>query len=190
MSILCLALDKIQLHSTYNDRKLYEGRANGDEDVKLSVYSPPDTSRPTFKEATSNKFKKTHVEESFGPSWSTHWFRVELKVPSHLAQKNHLEFHWDTGSEGLLWTESGEPIHGLTGGGERVEYILPEAYRDGEVHVFYVEMACNGMFGCAPGGDLIQPPKADKYFQLRTADIVAVNLEARALYYDFWIVGG
>lgn len=51
-------------------------------------------------------------------------------------------------------------------------------------------MACNGMFGNAPGGDSIQPPKEDKYYTLQTANIVAVNLEARALNYDFWIIGG
>jgi alpha-mannosidase len=50
-------------------------------------------------------------------------------------------------------------------------------------------MACNGMFGNAPGGDSIQPPRPDRYFQLGQADIVAINLEARALYIDFWIIG-
>lgn len=32
-------------------------------------------------------------------------------------------------------------------------------------------------------------PTPDNYYQLRTADIVAVNLEARALWVDFWILG-
>lgn len=50
-------------------------------------------------------------------------------------------------------------------------------------------MACNGMFGNAAGGDSIQPPKPDKYFQLQTADIVAIDLEARQLFVDFWIIG-
>lgn len=50
-------------------------------------------------------------------------------------------------------------------------------------------MACNGMFGNAPGGDSIQPPNPNRYFQLSTADIVAIDLEARGLRYDFWIIG-
>ena len=128
--------------------------------------------------------------QSFGPSWSTHWFRVEIKVPPSLKDKDHLEFHWDADNEGLIWTEKGEPVHGLTGGGERVEWILPQSFRDGKVHIFYIEMACNGMFGCAPGGDSIQPPKPDKYYMLKTADIVAINVDSRALLYDFWIIGG
>lgn len=169
--------------------KIIEAQASGGGHVKLEVYSPPNLSRPTFKEATSNKFRPTKVGESFGPSWSTHWFKITLTVPSSLAKKEHLEFHWNANNEGLVWTEDGDPLQGLTGGGEREEWVLPKSFRDGEPHVFYIEMACNGMFGNAPGGDSIQPPNPDKYFQLSKADIVAINIEARQLYVDFWIVG-
>ncbi|PVI03758.1 glycoside hydrolase family 38 protein [Periconia macrospinosa] len=169
--------------------KLEEGRASGSDWVKLSVYSPPDLSRPTFKDATSHTFHPTHVGESFGPSWSTHWFKVQLTVPPELVDKEHLEFVWDANNEGMIWTNEGDVVHGLTGGGERTQWILPNEFRDGKEHLFYVEMACNGMFGNAPGGDSIQPPHPNRYFQLNTADIVAVNLEARALYFDFWEIG-
>lgn len=169
---------------------MYEGRANGEEHVKLSVYSVPDLARPSFKEATSQSFKPTKAGEAFGPSWSTHWFKIQLHIPRHLQDKEHLEFHWDAGNEGLIWTEDGEPLQGLSGGGERTEWILPPGWKDDKPHTFYIEMACNGMFGNAPGGDSIQPPNPDKYFLLAVADIVAVSLEARALFYDFWIIGG
>ncbi|KAI4171516.1 MAG: hypothetical protein LQ343_004254 [Gyalolechia ehrenbergii] len=167
---------------------MYEGRASGEDYVKLQVYSPPNLSRPTFEEATSHDFKDTHVGQSFGPSWSTHWIKIELRVPKELQKKEHLELHWDADNEGLIWTEDGEPLQGLTGGGERIEWILPDNFRDGQFHTFYIEMACNGMFGNAIG-DTIQPPNPDRYFQLKIADIVAVNLEARALFIDFWIIG-
>lgn len=172
------------------DSVMYEGRASGEEHIKLSVYSPPDLSRPTFKEATSNKFKETKVGASFGPSWSTHWFKIELKVPSDLLKKELLELHWDANNEGLIWTQDGEPIQGLTGGGERVEWILPESFRDGKFHTFYIEMACNQMFGNAAGGDNIQPPDPNKSYNLHQVEIFAVNKEARALFVDFWIIGG
>ncbi|KAI9720394.1 MAG: hypothetical protein M1812_002900 [Candelaria pacifica] len=195
-----------QIHSIYKGRlgqftdggqykhtnlisKLYEGRGVGEDYVKLSVYSVPHLARPTFKEATSKEFKPTHVGESFGPSWSTHWFRIQLRIPKDLLEKEHLEFHWDANNEGLVWTENGEPLQGLTGGGERVEWVLPDAWRDGKEHVFYIEMACNGMFGNPTGGDTIQPPDPNRSFQLAVADIVAVNLAARALFVDFWIIG-
>ncbi|KAH7123994.1 glycosyl hydrolases family 38 N-terminal domain-containing protein [Dendryphion nanum] len=195
-----------QIHSIYQSRlrqftdggqyreqgllpKINPARASGHPHVKLSVYSPPNLSRPTFKDATSHKFKSTRVGESFGPSWSTHWFKVQLTVPKDLLKHDHLEFVWDANNEGLIWTEKGDVVHGLTGGGERVEWILPKEYKDGKEHTFYVEMACNGMFGNAPGGDSIQPPNPDRYYQLHTADITAVNLEARGLYFDFWEIG-
>jgi alpha-mannosidase len=168
----------------------YNEAVNSDEDhVKLSVYSVPDLQRPSFEEATSHKFEPTRIGESFGPSWSTHWFRIRLTVPDEMRGKERLEFHWDANNEGLVWTEDGRPLQGLTGGGERIEWIIPDAWRDGEEHIFYIEMACNGMFGNAPGGDSIQPPRPDKSYTLSKAQITAVNLDARALYYDFWIIG-
>ena len=190
INLLCItAWSSSKRILTDGNRKFYEGRATGEEYVKLSVYSPPDLARPTFKEATSKEFKKTHVGESFGPSWSTHWFKIQLKVPSSFKEKELLEFHWDANNEGLVWSEHGEPLQGLTGGGERREWIIPKSFRDGEFHTIYIEMACNRMFGNATG-DVIQPPNPDVYFQLYLADIVAINQEARALYIDFWIIGG
>ncbi|PGH18153.1 hypothetical protein AJ80_04540 [Polytolypa hystricis UAMH7299] len=169
--------------------KYHEATNDDEEHVKLSVYSVPDLARPSFKEATSNDFKPAKRGDSFGPSWSTHWFKIQLTVPKDMLDKERLEFHWDANNEGLVWTEDGHPLQGLTGGGDRVEWILPDGFRDGKEHLFYIEMACNGMFGNPAGGDIIQPPDPNRYFQLNTARITAVNLQARALYYDFWMIG-
>ncbi|EAW09413.1 alpha-mannosidase [Aspergillus clavatus NRRL 1] len=169
--------------------KLYDAVTSDNKHVKLSVYSPPDLQRPNFEDATSHEFTPTHIGASFGPSWSTHWFRIQLTVPQDMRDKDRLEFHWDANNEGLVWAEDGRPLQGLTGGGERVEWAIPDAWRDGKEHTFYIEMACNAMFGNAPGGDSIQPPAPDKYYTLHTAQITAVNVEARALFYDFWIIG-
>jgi alpha-mannosidase len=166
-----------------------EGKASGEPHVKLHVHDVPGLDRPTFKHAIAQEFRPTHVGESFGPSWSTHWFRVQLTVPSELRKKEHLELHWDTNSEGMVWSEDGHPLQGLTGGGERIEWILPASFRDGKEHTIYIEMACNGMFGNPMGGDTIQPPDPNRYFQLSKAEIVAVNLVARQLWIDVWIIG-
>lgn len=168
--------------------KLYDATVSGRPHIKLSVYSAPDLTRPTFEAATSNNFKDTKVGESFGPSWSTHWFKVQLTVPKELTTgKEHLELHWDANNEGMVWSEDGKPLQGLTGGGERVEWIIPQSFRDSKEHIIYIEMACNRMFGNA-NGDTIQPPDPNVYFQLHQAEIKKVNLEARALYMDFWIL--
>ena len=73
-----------------------------------------------------------------------------------------VQLQWDSNSEAMVYTEDGEAVQGLTGGGERVEWIFPQEWKkDGKEHVFYVEMACNGMFG-NPAGDTIQPPNPNR----------------------------
>ncbi|KAI5862193.1 glycoside hydrolase family 38 protein [Durotheca rogersii] len=167
---------------------MYEGVASGGPHVHLSTWAAPGLTRPTFAEAAAGSYKPTSVGESFGPSWATHWFKVVLRVPADLRDKEHLEFHWDSNSEAMVWTDDGKPLQGLTGGGERVEWILPDSFRDGKEHTIYVEMACNMMFG-NPSGDIIQPPEPNRSFQLVRADIRAVNLDARQLWIDTWIIG-
>ncbi|KAH0420231.1 glycosyl hydrolase family 38 domain-containing protein [Colletotrichum camelliae] len=167
--------------------------------LQLSVWDSPGTSRPSFSEATAqtNEFRKTQIGESFGPSWSTHWFRVEITIPEGMRQMEHLELYWDCSNEATVWTAQGEPLQGLTGRGERIEWIIPEAFKDGEVHTIFIEMACNGMFGNAAGdpifknnanGDAIQPPDANKYFVLTKAEIVAVDVRARKLHTDIQVI--
>lgn len=168
---------------------MFEGKASGPPHVKLSTWAAPGLSRPTFDEAMKGEYKPAQVGDVFGPSWATHWFKVVLRVPEELSKKEHLELQWDANNEAMVWTHDGKPLQGLTGGGERVEWILPSSFRDGEEHTIYIEMACNGMFGNAPGGDSIQPPNPNKYFQLVKADICAVNLDARQLWIDTWIIG-
>jgi len=197
-----------QIHHIYRDRlrqltdggqyrrqslltKLHDGHVSGGEHVKLHVWSAPGSTRPTFDEATKkeNEYREAKKGDSFGPSWSTHWFRVQFKLPQEWAHKPRVEFHWDSHSEAMVWTHDGKPLQGLTGGGERTEWIIPQSYRDHDTeHTIYIEMACNRMFGNG-NGDSINPPDPNVYFPLVTADLVSVNLDARALHYDFWIIG-
>ncbi|KAI1105211.1 glycoside hydrolase family 38 protein [Jackrogersella minutella] len=168
---------------------MYEGVASGPPNVQLWTWAAPNLSRPTFKEAMAGEYKPSGVGQIIGPGWSTHWFKVVLRVPSDLRDKEHLELQWDANCEGMVWTEDGNPLQGLTGGGERVEWILPDSFRDGEEHTIYIEVACNSMFGNPTGGDTIQPPDPNRTFQLVKADICAVNMDARQLWIDTWIIG-
>lgn len=156
--------------------------------------------RPTFEEATdqSNTYVEAHTGQSFGPSWTTHWFRAYITVPEELCREEvEVELHWDCSNEATVWAEDGKPLQGLTGRGERIEWILPRSFKDGKGHVLYLEMACNGMFGNGPGrpifknnagGDSIQPPDSNKYFMLSKAELVAPNIQARMLHVDFNII--
>ena len=181
-----------QYSSQNLNAKMYKARESGGPNVKLTVWSAPDLSRPTFDEATDkkNEYRKTHKGESFGPSWSTHWFKVDFTLPEDWNDKSQIELHWDCGCEGMVWTQDGKPLQGLTGGGQRNEWVVPEDYREfGTQQTIYIEIACNLLFGNPTGGDVIQPPDPNKYYRLAEADFVVVNTDARALYYDFWIIG-
>lgn len=167
----------------------------GTPHVRLSVWHAPETSRPSFTEATrsSNTYKDAKIGDKFGPSWSTHWFKVYLTIPQESCAEEHVELHWDCENEATVWTEDGHPLQGLTGRGERVEWVIPESFIDGKEHLVYIEMACNGMFGNGPGrpifknnpgGDSIQPPDPEKYFPLSKAEIVVVDIQARMLHMD------
>ena len=157
--------------------------------MKLYSWSAPGQERPSFGEAVTQGFKETKTGAWFGPSWSTHWFRVHLTVPKEILDEELVILEWDANNEGLVWAEDGMPLQGLTGGGERIEWIIPKSFRDGKEHRIYIEMACNGMFGNAPGGNSIEPPDPNKFFNLSTANITVVNVPARMLYYDMWELG-
>jgi len=85
-----------------------------------------------------------------------------MTVPLRMRHQERVQFNWDSSSEAMIWTEDGDAVQGLTGGGERVEWIFPQKWKnDRMTHVFYVEMACNGMFGNPTGGEwlaLCRPP--------------------------------
>ncbi|PNY28426.1 Alpha-mannosidase [Tolypocladium capitatum] len=169
---------------------LYTARFSGSPHVRLYSWSAPGQERPSFDEAVSHDFAETNTGAWFGPSWTTHWFRVHLTVPKEILDEELVILEWDANNEGMVWAEDGMPLQGLTGGGERIEWIIPQSFLDGKEHIIYVEMACNGMFGNAPGGKTsIAPPDPNKYFNLGTANIAAVNLPARMLHYDMWELG-
>jgi alpha-mannosidase len=178
---------------------LNEGVFSGSPHVNLFVWHAPASRRPTFKGATdpSNHYEDAALVQEFGPSWSTHWFKLYIKLPDTICSNEHVELHWDCNNEATVWTEDGRPLQGLTGRGERIEWIVPRSFKDGGKHLIYIEMACNGMFGKGPGrpifknnpgGDLIQPPDQSKHFALSKAEIVAVNWNARMLYMDIMAI--
>jgi alpha-mannosidase len=128
--------------------------------------------------------------DSFGPSWSTHWFRVEIALPFSSIP---IHFRWDSGSEALLLNEKGEPLQGLTGGdgGDR-RHVYPlkphQLQQEGGVLVLFVEMAGNGLFGAGRDGSLILPPNPDRTYTLKRCDIALFEHEAYDLWMDFTII--
>jgi alpha-mannosidase len=104
-----LTLQRIQLFATQRGLagKLYKESAP----VGLSVFHAPD--RIPYAEAVQGAYRPAQVGEQYGPFWSTHWFRVEIQIPTTWAGKE-VHFLWDSSSEGEVYL-NGEPMQGLTG---------------------------------------------------------------------------
>ncbi|KAF7726851.1 Glycoside hydrolase, 38 vacuolar alpha mannosidase [Apophysomyces ossiformis] len=170
--------------------QLYKARTNSEEFISLLVYSVPDLKRISFAEAIQQEFRPTRLGEWFGPSWSTHWFHVQLRIPNEFAGEE-VHFIWNADNEAMIWSVDGVPQQGLTGGAgsdARHEYILTESALGGEIIQFYIEMACNGMFGAGSG--LIGPPDPNRFFNLNELDLAVPNKLAWDLLYDFQIILG
>ncbi|CAJ0832316.1 13763_t:CDS:10 [Entrophospora sp. SA101] len=191
-------LDKFTSPDYFSDvnlySQLYKNRVNPttcEGCIELAVFSVPDLKRVTFEEAKNAHYKPSKLGESFGPSWSTHWFRVNVQIPNNWVNEE-VQLLWNANNEGMVWTIDGLPLQGLTGGGgddRRVEYVLTKNSKGGDKFEFYIEMACNGMFGNADNGG-INPPNPNRYFKLETLELVVRNEEAWNLFYDFQIIRG
>ncbi|CAM0138727.1 unnamed protein product [Umbelopsis sp. WA50703] len=170
-----------QFESMGLSSQLWKLRRGGDATVSLSVYSVPD-----LKDATSHKFKLTGAnQDTFGPSWSTHWFHVKLTIPKEMAGEQVL-FQWKMGCEGMVWSADGEPLQGLSEQ-ERFEYLIAEDAVAGTEYELYIETACNGISGV---GDGSMVPDPNRYYSVAVADLVVRNQVAFDLYYDMIIIRG
>lgn len=81
----------------------------------------------------------------------------------------------DTSGEALIFTPSGEPLHGLTGGygvERRVEHIIPESARKAGSYEIYVEHSSNGLFGI----DNMNPPDVSSMFDADLGRLFADSL--------------
>ncbi|KII92975.1 glycoside hydrolase family 38 protein [Plicaturopsis crispa FD-325 SS-3] len=167
---------------------LFTHRVDNAELVKLQVWSAPGLSKPSFAEAMKQKFKPAKKGDSFGPSWTNHWWKVSLTIPGYWAQYDRVQFEFDPGCEAMIYSKDGTPLQGITGGyggDRRVEYIIPPEGRQQGVHEFVIESSCNGMFGVPWNGDTIAPPDMNRYFTLDSADLVVPNQDAWGLLWDF-----
>ncbi|KAJ7639802.1 glycoside hydrolase family 38 protein [Mycena polygramma] len=170
---------------------LYERKEDGDKYVRLEVWSAPGLTKPTFGDAmekyAAGEFRSAHKGESFGPSWTNHWWVVKLRLPeAEFSDYERVTFEFDPGCEAMIFDEEGVPLQGITGGyagDRRVEYIIPPAARKAGKHTLIIESSCNGMFGMGGGG--IGPPDPNRSFQLAMADIVVPNQDAWRLLWDF-----
>jgi alpha-mannosidase len=167
---------------------LFIHRSDDSNLVKLQSWSAPGLTKPTFDEAMKQTFKPAKKGDSFGPSWSNHWFKVSLTLPAYWLQYDRVQFEFDPGCEAMIYSTVGVPLQGITGGyggDRRVEYIIPLEARKRGYHEVVIESSANGMFGVPWNGDTIAPPDMNRHYQLASADLVVPNQDAWGLLWDF-----
>ena len=162
--------------------KLYPRRS----EVGLSVYSAPD--RISYEKAIRGKYCPTKIGEQFGPIWSTHWFKVDITIPTDWAGEE-VHLLWDSSSEACVWAD-GVPQQGLTGRGTpwikdgdralRANYCIVKSARGGEKITLYIEIACNTLFGFTED--------EKKLGQLVQAEIGVFERDFWGLLWDFTVV--
>jgi alpha-mannosidase len=64
----------------------------------------------------------------------------------------------------------------------RHEYVLTQSAKKGEAFSFYIEAACNGMFGTSDNDAMVPDP--NRYFHINAADLVVPDTLIQRLYYD------
>jgi alpha-mannosidase len=129
---------------------MFHHQRDGDDVVHLQVWSAPGRSKPTFEEAKRATYKPAKKGESFGPSWTNHWFKVTIHIPAEWAEYERVQLEFDSTGESMVFNTDGFPLHGLTGGfggDRRVEFIIPEAQRKAGVAHYFIEATCNKLGG-------------------------------------------
>ncbi|XP_052810872.1 alpha-mannosidase 2C1-like isoform X3 [Mya arenaria] len=152
--------------------KLYPKKA----DVKsLTHWAAPNLKDEhlRFEKVVKQKFTPVKVGQQFGPTWATHWFRVDVEVPVEwVGSEVHLR--WNSGSEALVYVE-GKPRQGLCSEYDRLDYPLSESLQaDNRSFTVYIEMACNGMFGAGDNG-MIAPPDLNRQFTLSCCEVAVFD---------------
>lgn len=164
------------------------GRLFGDScPVTLSSFLTPE--RLPYEKAVQQNFSPAQVGDSFGPTWWTCWFRVELVIPEVWVGKE-VHLCWESDGESLVWRD-GEPVQGLTKEGEKTSYVLSERLHaaDPRSLTLYVEVACNGLLG-AGKGSMIAAPDPEKMFQLSQAKLAVFHRDVHNLLVDLELLLG
>ena len=176
-----LTRQRVQNFASKLTRLFYLRRAP----VEISVYHAP--GRISFEEAVRGEYAPANVGEKFGPLWSTHWFRVSLEVAADW-QGQEVHLLWDSASEGCVW-QNGTPLQGLTGSFNgwqadpiRTEFCLTSRARGGEKLEYFIEVACNGLFG------LNNEAHNARTGELRQAELAVFDRQAWDLYWDLKVI--
>lgn len=157
----------------------------------LSIFEPPGDQRPHVNEVLTRiaDFLPAQVGEVYGPIWSTKWFHFDVEIPNGMHGLV-VCLKWDSNSEAMIYSSEGTLLQSFTGGSgsdRRDIFIVSESAVSGDKRSYFVEMACNEMFGNGNGG-MIKPPGPNKTFTLSTLQLVSINPDGQDLYWDMHVL--
>lgn len=167
--------------------------AEGEDVVSLEVWSAERLERPPFAQVMKQaKWEKAAIGQVMGPSWSTHWYKVTINVPSEWVGKE-VWLEWDPQCESMIFSEQGHVLQGMTSegkndGNNHLHFTLSKKHAAPHTRVLYIEVACNRLFGLSWAG--IQPGPKDKTYSLQTARLIVPNRTAMALISDMEVLKG
>jgi alpha-mannosidase len=159
--------------------------------VSLGVCSTGD--RVSFGEARRGPFRPVKLGARLGPRWSTHWLKLEGRVPAAWhGQEVHLRLV--SVSEAMVYSPGGEPLQGLVTtnwgvNGNVFEDLrsrhraLPRA-RGGERVSFYAEVAVTGLFGFGVSGTSPEMTDPGSVGEIRQCCLERFDPLAFDLYHD------
>ncbi|XP_031572230.1 alpha-mannosidase 2C1-like [Actinia tenebrosa] len=154
--------------------------------TSITHYAAP--GRITYEEAVKGEYSPAKVGESFGPTWSTHWFKVIIDIPEEWTGER-VHFRWNSESEAMVW-QNGKPIQGLTGADghqQRTDFLLSYKATGNESYTLYIEMAANEMFGAGKDG-LINAPDPSRTYSLSMAEIAVFDTDCYDLLTDLTVI--
>lgn len=139
--------------------------------------------RIPVEEALAGKYTETKIGQSFGPTWSTHWFCLDIVVPDEWVGQE-VCLLWNSNSEALVWKDN-SPIQGLSGEHKRHSFPLANGpiWKNQCRQKIHIEMACNGLFGAGDNG-MIERPDPNRYFTLAQAEIAIFDRRVYDLILD------
>ncbi|XP_077973179.1 alpha-mannosidase 2C1-like [Styela clava] len=146
----------------------------------------------TFQEISKceNHFKNFIVGDNFGPTFSRHWFKLSIEIPSSWIREK-VQLIWDMGCEGLIWRNN-KPVFSLNYEDEfgvKKRYNIYEKFQqhnDRSV-TLYISVSCNRLLGEGKNG-MINPTDLKKMFTLTKAEIVTLNSDAYNTFLDLCLL--
>lgn len=154
-------------------------------DVRWYCAGRQQISFSTARQALDSTTKVAIKEVTIGPTWSIHWFLVEVTVPDKWAGKE-VRLRWDSGGEAMVWIQ-GEPEQGLTGSRNghqiRTDFTLTRNAIAKEKFCVYVEAVASDMFGAGANG-MINPPDPSRYYSISVAELVVFDKDVYDLLLD------